>query len=139
MSKSAEVVQVAAAVILDGRGNVFLARRAKEQHQGGLWEFPGGKIERDETAEQALRRELEEEIGIVIERAEPFWDIAFDYPDKSVHLQFFVVRHFSGEPYGKEGQQTAWFEREQLKSLAFPKANQPVVDKLMSDFSHIEV
>ncbi|PTT03442.1 NUDIX domain-containing protein, partial [Pseudomonas sp. HMWF006] len=79
-------VHVAAAVIRDDSGKVLIARRADTQHQGGLWEFPGGKVEADESVETALARELHEELGIVVGAARPLIKVHHDYPDKQVLL-----------------------------------------------------
>ena len=79
-------VHVAAAVIRSTDGQVLISRRAEEQHQGGLWEFPGGKVEAGEQVEQALRRELQEELGIRVVRARPLIQVAHDYADKQVLL-----------------------------------------------------
>ena len=75
-------VHVAAAVIRDGSGQILIARRADSQHQGGLWEFPGGKVEADESVETALARELHEELGIVVGAARPLIQVRHDYLDK---------------------------------------------------------
>ena len=79
-------VHVAAAVIRDSNGKILIARRADTQHQGGLWEFPGGKVEDDESVETALARELHEELGIVVNTARPMIKVRHDYPDKQVLL-----------------------------------------------------
>lgn len=128
-------VHVAAAVILDKDHRVFLAKRPDNLHQGGKWEFPGGKLEEQETPLQALQRELQEELGIDIQAADSFVQVAFDYPDKSVLLDVYTVRRFSGEPWGKEGQQTAWVSMDELIGLDFPAANMPIIDKLKIEFS----
>jgi len=132
MSKT---IQVAAAVIFDDKGRIFLAKRLKNAHQGGLWEFPGGKIEADEVPVDALKRELAEELGIEVVSAEPFISIAFDYPDKAVVLDVFTVSEFQGEPWGREGQQTSWFELQQLATLDFPAANLKILEKLQLTYS----
>eukprot|EP01137_Pigoraptor_chileana_P016793 Opistho-2@73895 len=97
-------VHVAAAVIRDDSGKILIARRADTQHQGGLWEFPGGKVEADESVECALARELQEELGIVVGAARPLIKVRHDYPDKQVLLDVWEVSSFSGEPHGAEGQ-----------------------------------
>ena len=126
-------IHVAAAVILDNRGNIFLAKRLSGTHQGGLWEFPGGKVELDESAEQALERELYEELDIRISSAKRFISIPFDYPDKSILLDVFTVNQFEGTPFGKEGQETAWVDLAVIANLEFPEANQPIVAKIVSE------
>lgn len=130
MSKPLIEIHVAAAVILDSSGHIFVAKRLADAHQGGLWEFPGGKLESGERAEQALIRELEEELGIGIAAPEPFISIPFCYPDKSVFLEVFKVTEFTGEPFGKEGQETAWVTVAELQNLQFPAANLPILEKI---------
>ena len=112
--------------------NVFLAKRLADAHQGGLWEFPGGKVEPGESAEQALVRELDEELGIEITAIEPFISVPFNYPDKSVLLEVFTVTAFAGVPFGREGQETAWVALTELSKLQFPAANLPIIEKIQS-------
>ena len=120
-------VHVAAAVIRDTSGKILIARRADTQHQGGLWEFPGGKVEDGEAVQAALARELEEELGIVVSAARPLIKVQHDYPDKQVLLDVWEVLAFSGEPHGVEGQPLAWVSARDLGDYAFPAANQPIV------------
>ena len=120
-------VHVAAAVIRDDSGKILIARRADSQHQGGLWEFPGGKVEADETVESALARELKEELGIVVGAARPLIKVRHDYPDKQVLLDVWEVSAFTGEPHGAEGQPLAWVTAKDLPNYEFPAANQPIV------------
>ncbi|MFL6609750.1 MAG: Nudix family hydrolase [Pseudomonas sp.] len=120
-------VHVAAAVIRDSAGKILIARRADTQHQGGLWEFPGGKVEADESVETALARELNEELGIAVEAARPLIKVRHDYPDKQVLLDVWEVSAFSGEPHGAEGQPLAWVTARELTHYEFPAANQPIV------------
>lgn len=84
-------VHVAAAVIRDASGKILIARRADTQHQGGLWEFPGGKVEDGEAVQAALSRELQEELGIVVSAARPLIKVQHDYPDKQVLLDVWEV------------------------------------------------
>lgn len=119
-------IDVAAAVIRQGN-EVLLARRLSNQHQGGLWEFPGGKIEAGETPQAALARELEEELGIVPTAATPLIQIAHDYPDKSVRLQVWNVTAFRGQPEGREGQAIRWVALSDLAQYDFPAANYPII------------
>jgi 8-oxo-dGTP diphosphatase len=120
-------VHVAAAVIRDGSGKILIARRADTQHQGGLWEFPGGKVEADESVETALARELLEELGIVVNAARPLIKVRHDYPDKQVLLDVWEVSAFTGEPHGAEGQPLEWVAPRDLLNYEFPAANQPIV------------
>lgn len=120
-------LHVAAGVVRGANGCVLIARRALDKHQGGLWEFPGGKVEEGETAEDALARELEEELGILVTAARPLIQVRHDYPDKQVLLDVWEVLAFSGEPHGAEGQPLAWVSPDELPGYVFPAANQPIV------------
>ncbi|MBX9753577.1 MAG: Nudix family hydrolase [Pseudomonadaceae bacterium] len=120
-------IHVAAAVIRGADGRILLARRADQQHQGGLWEFPGGKVEAGETVAAALRRELQEELGITVTSARPLIKVQHDYPDKQILLDVWLVSAFSGEPHGAEGQPLAWVAPRQLPEYEFPAANAPIV------------
>lgn len=120
-------IHVAAAVIRVADGRILIAKRADDQHQGGLWEFPGGKVESGETVEAALARELEEELGIRPTAARPLIQVHHDYPDKQVLLDVWEVSAFVGEPHGAEGQPLAWVGSRQLAEYQFPAANQPIV------------
>ncbi len=124
-------VHVAAAVIEDSLGQIFLAKRPDDKHQGGLWEFPGGKVEANETAAEALKRELFEEIGIEVIAAEPFIQIPYHYPDKSVLLDVFHVTSFRGDAWGKEGQSVKWVPKHQLHNYSFPAANKPILEAIL--------
>ncbi|MGE4476482.1 MAG: Nudix family hydrolase, partial [Stutzerimonas sp.] len=120
-------IHVAAAVIRDARGRVLIAKRPLDKHQGGLWEFPGGKVEADECVEVALARELHEELGIHVTQAQPLIQVRHDYPDKRVLLDVWEVTAFAGVPHGAEGQPLAWVEPGELVRYQFPAANQPII------------
>tara|TARA_R110000850_G_scaffold161207_1_gene285632 strand:+ start:23754 stop:24158 length:405 start_codon:yes stop_codon:yes gene_type:complete len=123
-------IHVAAAVILAADQRILIARRHENKHQGGLWEFPGGKVESDETVAAALHRELREELAISVQSAEPFIEVQHDYADKAVLLDVWWVRAFSGQPQGNEGQPLQWVTVAELADYAFPAANQPIIDAL---------
>jgi 8-oxo-dGTP diphosphatase len=120
------VVHVAAAAVFNSQGQVLITRRAEHQHQGGLWEFPGGKVETNESVRDALSRELHEEIGIDVQQARPLIRVRHDYPDKSVLLDVWRVDAFSGEAHGREGQPLAWVQPADLANYDFPAANDPI-------------
>ena len=127
-------IHVVAAVIYNRRQQILLAQRPSHKHQGGKWEFPGGKVEPTETATIALKRELFEELGIEADlpSMQPLIEIRHIYPDKNIHLDVWAVSQFQHEPVGKEGQDIAWFELAELASLDFPAANQPIIKKLLA-------
>lgn len=120
-------IHVAAAVIVNRAGEVLLALRPEDRHQGGLWEFPGGKVEPGEEVLAALERELQEELGIAVRQARPLIRVQHRYPDKAVLLDVWRVDGFEGEPHGREGQAVEWVAPEALPQRAFPAANQPIV------------
>ena len=99
-------VHVAAAVILAEDGRILIAKRPDDKHQGGLWEFPGGKVEEGEEVRVALARELEEELGIRPTTARPLIQVRHDYPNKQILLDVWEVSAFSGEPHG--GRASRW-------------------------------
>ena len=121
------VVHVAVGVILDADNHVLITRRARDAHQGGLWEFPGGKVEAHETPLAALARELREELGIAIGRTSALLDVRHDYGDKTVLLDVHMVWEFTGVAQGLEGQPLAWVTPLELSDYAFPEANVPIV------------
>lgn len=116
-------LRVVAAVIRQADGRVLLARRPASKYQGGLWEFPGGKVETGESLSQALRRELAEELGLQLLSSRPFLTLDHDYPELSVRLYFREVLRWRGEAHGREGQAVNWWRPEQLQQLDFPAAN----------------
>ena len=125
-------IHVAAGVILNDSNEVLLALRPLHKHQGGLWEFPGGKVEPNETVEAALARELFEELSLTIRSPSPLLVTEHDYGDKHVTLDVWVVRQFNGEPHGREGQEQRWVPLQELPSYQFPKANQVIVEILLA-------
>lgn len=126
------IVHVAVAVIQNSQGQYFIAKRPKETHQGGLWEFPGGKVENNETVVDALKRELLEEVGITITQSTPLIKIHHDYNDKSVLLDVWQVNAFLGEAFGKEGQETSWVNKSDFSLYDFPAANLPIITAINS-------
>jgi 8-oxo-dGTP diphosphatase len=120
-------LQVAVGVIKNSDGKILISWRHDHLHQGGLWEFPGGKIEASETAEIALARELKEELNITVTAVTPLITVNHQYSDRLVQLQVFLVEQFSGETQGCEGQPFKWIDPLELDHYAFPAANQPII------------
>lgn len=120
-------VHVAVGVIRNRVDEVLLALRAKHSHQGGLWEFPGGKVEAGESVAAALGRELREELAIEVRQCFPFCRIQHDYADKSVLLDVWIVTEFSGVAEGAEGQPLRWQAIRDLTKLNFPEANRGII------------
>jgi 8-oxo-dGTP diphosphatase len=123
-------IHVMAGAILDARGRVLVARRPDHAHQGGLWEFPGGKLEPGETPEQGLARELEEELGIGVLGSRPLIRIHHDYGDRRILLEVRRVDAYSGIPQGREGQPLAWLAPDAMDPARFPAADRPIITAL---------
>ncbi|MEJ2692866.1 MAG: Nudix family hydrolase [Candidatus Thiodiazotropha sp.] len=123
-------IHVAAAAIFDAEGRVLIGRRADHLHQGGLWEFPGGKLEPGESAREALARELKEELDILPLSIEPLIRIRHAYADRRVCLDFFRVTDFAGEARGMEDQPLQWLTPWEMRPDAFPAADRPVISAL---------
>lgn len=118
---------VAVAVVCDKDKGYLLSQRHQKAHQGGLWEFPGGKVESGETVEQALVRELREELQITITKARPLIKIPYDYSDKKVLLDVWLVTEYKENPIGAEGQNIIWVSNNTLSHYKMPDANNTIV------------
>lgn len=126
---SSFIIEVSAALIFRG-GQLFITQRHVQSHLGGLWEFPGGKREPNETFEQCLVREIREELGVEIAVGELFEEIRHDYPEKSVHLKFFLCTLQAGEPQPLDCAAVKWLGRSELDAYEFPAADARLLDKL---------
>ncbi len=115
MHKQKPYIRVAAALILDGRGRLLLGQRPEGKAWPGWWELPGGKIEAGESIEQALVRELDEELGIQATTVYPWVVYVHEYPKKTVELAFCQVTQWAGEPYGRESQAIDWVYPAQIR------------------------
>jgi len=123
-------IHVAVAVIINEQQQVLITLRQSHQHQGDLWEFPGGKVEADETIYEALVREIDEEIGLKITSATPFIIIDHDYGDKLVVLNVWLVDSSQGIEKGQEGQSLRWCAINDLVDDDFPAANVDIIKAL---------
>lgn len=124
------IIEVAAGVLQDSSGRVLLARRPEGVHQGGLWEFPGGKVETGESVHQALDRELEEELGIQIRACRPLIRVGHRYEDRHVVLDTWLVTDWQGEPRGREGQPLQWGWPWEIDPGTLPVADLPILKAL---------
>ena len=135
LSHSASVnsvfIHVAAAAIMNDKGEVLVSQRRQGAHLGGYWEFPGGKVEQGETLESALIRELKEELDIVPLSSRPLIRTRHCYPEKSVLLDVWKVEAYSGQPRGVEGQNIAWRSVRDLDRNEFPPADIPILHALL--------
>lgn len=130
-------VHVAVGVIKNQQGQVLISKRKKHVHQGDLWEFPGGKVEGGENVQQALTRELLEELGIQITHSTPLIKINHDYGDKVVFLDVYSIDYFSGHASGKEQQKIKWVNLEELYLYHFPEANKPIIQATLLPDKHM--
>jgi 8-oxo-dGTP diphosphatase len=120
-------IHVAVGVIYGADGRILVTRRAAGQHLGGMWEFPGGKVDPGETVNDALTRELWEELAIRPQTQLPLCRIVHNYPDKAVLLDVWKVTRFSGEPDPQEGQPLRWLDVQELDPDDFPQANRAII------------
>ena len=99
------------------------------------WSFPAEKSP-NETPEQALKRELEEEVGILVSHAVLFERFTFEYPTKILNFYFYLVDEWLGEPFGREGQEGFWLEQEELDMEQFPPANTKLIQRLLAEYKN---
>lgn len=125
-------VRVAVGIVEDAQGRVLVGQRTVKDAYFEKWEFPGGKLEQGESAEQALVRELSEELGIDVQQMAPLTMIEHDYPDRHVQLNVFRVTKVSGEATGREGQALRWLRPDELYALDFLQGNTAIIDMLTS-------
>jgi len=130
VSSAGTAIHVVAGILSDAQGRVLLAQRAQGSHLAGLWEFPGGKIEPGESVEDALRRELHEELAIEIEGVEPIISIPWHYAEKSIVLHALRVREFRGVPHGQQQQQLRWELPGDTPGIPMPPPDRPIVRAL---------
>jgi len=121
---------VAAGILCDSSGRVLIAERLGDGPFHGMWEFPGGKIGSDETAPQALSRELNEELGIEVTMCSSFMNLRHEYDDRIVTIEFFIVSDWSNDPVGREGQALRWVPRDMLDASQLLPADVAVVEAL---------
>ena len=125
-------LQISVGIIRNAAGEIYITQRAADAHMANKWEFPGGKIEADESAEQAVIRELQEEVGIAVRSLQQFDKLEYQFPDRHITLWFWLVDGWVGEPWGKEGQPGRWIAQQDLVADEFPPANAPIIEKLIA-------
>ena len=126
------VIDVAAALVVRG-GRLLITQRYADAHLGGLWEFPGGKREVDETFEECLMRELREELGIEVAVGELVESLTHAYPEKTVHLKFYRCRWVKHEPQALGCSAFKWVSAAELEDYAFPAADSRLLNKLQRE------
>jgi len=128
-------IRVAVGILFNAQGQVLVGQRVVKDRYHQKWEFPGGKIEANESVEAALYREFKEEVGIELNDSQPFMDIQHDYPDRLVQLYVHTVKSYAGEPRSLEGQALKWVAIKDLNKLDFLQGNQAMIAKLEQDFT----
>jgi 8-oxo-dGTP diphosphatase len=125
-------VHVVAGVLNDAAGRVLLAQRPAGKHLAGSWEFPGGKLEAGEDRLEGLKRELLEELGVILQSARPLIRLRHSYPDREIDLDVWLITAYRGEPAGQESQSLRWCPRDELRHAGLLPADRPVVDALLA-------
>jgi 8-oxo-dGTP diphosphatase len=130
---SRRLLLVAAAALLDSSGRVLITQRPQHKALGGLWEFPGGKVEPGEAPEAALIRELKEELDLSVasEDLEPFAFASHAYPEFHLLMPLYVCRRWTGTPESREGQALKWVRAKALRDYPMPPADEPLIPFLM--------
>jgi 8-oxo-dGTP diphosphatase len=131
---SVKLVLVAACALVDADGRVLIAQRPAGRPMAGLWEFPGGKVEAGERPEDALMRELREELGIVVDETclAPLAFASHSYPDFHLLMPLYVCRRWQGTVTALEGQKLGWVRPNRLRDYPMPPADEPLVSHLMT-------
>src|SRR5579872_3602839 len=115
------IMHVVVGILRNVHNEILIAERPKDKYKGGLWEFPGGKVEENETAFHALQRELKEELAIDVIAGKNWLQFQHDYTDRIVLLDVWNITQFSGEPQGAEGQLVRWVKSQDLHYYQFPE------------------
>jgi mutator protein MutT len=126
----ADLVEVVAALVQDEKGRYLITQRRKGSHLAGLWEFPGGKREADESLEEALRRELAEELSARFAVGERVETVRWEYPERTIVIHFYRCRLESGTIEPREDQAMAWVAPDRLSDFDFPPADRDVIARL---------
>jgi len=124
------LVEVAAALIQDEKGRYLITQRRQGSHLAGLWEFPGGKRESGESLEEALRRELTEELSARFAVGERVDTVRWEYPERTIVIHFYRCRLESGTIEPREDQAMAWVAPERLSDFDFPPADRDLIARL---------
>ena len=123
-------IRVVAGALFDSQGRVLIAQRPAGKHMAGRWEFPGGKIDTDESELDALRRELLEELGVRLDAAQRLLELSHDYPERRVQLSMWRVTAYRGEPRTLDGQALKWVHPADLSDEDLLEADRPIVQAL---------
>ena len=132
-SGTSRLLLVVAAAMVDASGRVLIAQRPEGKSLGGLWEFPGGKVDAGEAPEAALVRELREELDVQVEpdALEPFAFASHRYPEFHLLMPLYMIKDWHGEPVPHEAQALAWAAPSELRGYSMPPADNVLVDRLI--------
>ena len=126
----ADLIEVVAALVQDEKGRYLITQRRKGSHLAGLWEFPGGKREADESLEEALRRELAEELSARFAVGHRVETVRWEYPERTIVIHFYRCRLESGTIEPREDQAMAWVAPDRLSDFDFPPADRDLIARL---------
>ena len=131
-----KTVTISAVALINENHEILLTQRPEGKSLAGMWEFPGGKIEPEETADRAAVREMEEELGVRIaeEDLQPFTFISIEYEEFFLIMLLYIVKKWEGSPQSLEGQAFAWVAIEDLTKYPVPPADEPIIKQLQCDF-----
>lgn len=127
-------IRVAVGIVFNSEGHVLVGQRVVKDRYFAKWEFPGGKIEDNESVVDALNREFREEVGIELGKSQSFMEVCHDYPDRMVQLYVRTIQNFTGAARSLEGQALKWVPIPELNELDFLQGNQPMIEKLEDAF-----
>ena len=125
-------LNVVAGIVWNHQHEILISKRLSHKPLGNLWEFPGGKIETNENAFEALCRELFEEVGLIVHQAVPFFKNNHQYSDRYIIFECWEIKNYEGEAHGKEGQEIRWVKIPDLQNYDFPSANLDILTILLS-------
>ncbi|WP_392552133.1 8-oxo-dGTP diphosphatase MutT [Orbus wheelerorum] len=123
-------IEIAVGIVRSHDGQIFITQRGENSHLAGFWEFPGGKVEPNETPFQTLQREIAEEIDINIHDAKYLKTVEHQYNDRFITIHVYLIEEWDGEPFAAEGQPSRWVDEEELNADEFPDANRTIIEML---------
>lgn len=133
-NKTKAHTHVMVGILINSQDQICISKRPDHKHLGGYWEFPGGKKNSEETCFEALKREFQEEIGVEIQDAEPWFEIMHDYADCKILLDIWLIKNYQGQPKSCEGQIVKMISLDQLGAYVFPEGNHEIVARLLERF-----
>lgn len=135
MNPSRTIIDVVCGVIRNDSGEILACQRPQGKHLAGLWEFPGGKVDPGESPEEALIRELQEELCVTVSVGESLTPVVWDYDDRSIRLHPFICHIITGELLATEHEALLWCSEQNFSSLPWAEADLPILDEIFSNHS----